>query len=76
MNVKVAGAMAAEGAKLGDIAAFCRSLTSKMGTIGLSLSPCVVPGVGPSFTLAADEMELGLGIHGEAGVRRTKVHQL
>ena len=45
-----------------------------MGTIGLSLSPCVVPGAGPSFTLAADEMELGLGIHGEAGVRRMKVH--
>ena len=43
------------------------------GTIGLSLSPCSVPGLGPSFQLGEDEMELGLGIHGEAGVRRMKV---
>ena len=46
------------------------------GTMGVSLSPCSVPGsAGPSFTLPHDEMELGLGIHGEAGVRRTKVHK-
>lgn len=43
------------------------------GTIGLSLSPCVIPGSKASFHLADDEMELGLGIHGEAGVRRVKV---
>ena len=43
------------------------------GTIGLSLSPCVIPGSKASFHLADDEMELGLGIHGEAGVRRIKV---
>ena len=50
----------------------CRVYLSP-GTIGLSLSPCSVPGSGPSFQLATDEMELGLGIHGEAGVRRMKV---
>ncbi|XP_009886034.1 PREDICTED: bifunctional ATP-dependent dihydroxyacetone kinase/FAD-AMP lyase (cyclizing) [Charadrius vociferus] len=44
-----------------------------MGTLGLSLSPCSVPGSKPTFQLADDEMELGLGIHGEAGVRRMKV---
>uniref|UniRef100_A0A8B9NGU9 Triokinase/FMN cyclase n=1 Tax=Accipiter nisus TaxID=211598 RepID=A0A8B9NGU9_9AVES len=43
------------------------------GTLGLSLSPCSVPGSKPTFRLADDEMELGLGIHGEAGVRRMKV---
>ncbi|EOA94007.1 Dihydroxyacetone kinase, partial [Anas platyrhynchos] len=43
------------------------------GTLGLSLSPCSVPGSKPTFQLADDEMELGLGIHGEAGVRRMKV---
>ena len=54
---------------------FCASICTIFlpGTIGLSLSPCSVPGRGPSFTLQADEMELGLGIHGEAGVRRMKV---
>ena len=45
-----------------------------LGTIGLSLSPCVIPGSKASFSLASDEMELGLGIHGEAGVRRVKVN--
>ena len=41
--------------------------------MSVSLSPCSVPGHKPSFHLAEDEMELGLGIHGEAGVQRTKV---
>ena len=45
-----------------------------LGTIGLSLGPCIVPGRSqPSFTLAQDEMELGLGVHGEAGVKRVKI---
>ncbi|XP_060070600.1 triokinase/FMN cyclase-like isoform X4 [Ylistrum balloti] len=43
------------------------------GTIGLSLTPCSIPGSGPSFHIADDEMELGLGVHGEAGVKRTKL---
>ena len=41
--------------------------------MGVSLSPCSVPGSKPSFHLEEDEMELGLGIHGEAGAERTKV---
>ena len=45
-----------------------------LGTIGLSLGPCIVPGrTTSSFVLGDDEMELGLGVHGEAGVRRIKV---
>ncbi|XP_069118569.1 triokinase/FMN cyclase-like isoform X4 [Argopecten irradians] len=43
------------------------------GTIGLSLTPCSIPGSGSSFQIADDEMELGLGVHGEAGVKRTKL---
>jgi len=44
------------------------------GTIGLALKPCSTPGsAGPLFTIAEDEMELGLGLHGEAGVKRIKV---
>ena len=44
-----------------------------MGTVGLSMGPCSLPGQAPSFQLGAQEMELGLGIHGEAGVKRLKV---
>ena len=41
--------------------------------MSVSLSPCSVPGHKPSFQLGENEMELGLGIHGEAGVERTNV---
>uniref|UniRef100_A0AAQ5XME5 Triokinase/FMN cyclase n=1 Tax=Amphiprion ocellaris TaxID=80972 RepID=A0AAQ5XME5_AMPOC len=43
------------------------------GTLGVSLSPCSVPGCLPSFELPPGDMELGLGIHGEPGIRRSKV---
>ncbi|XP_040528462.1 triokinase/FMN cyclase [Gallus gallus] len=70
---KVAGAMAEAGASLDEIVTRVSAVTKAMGTLGLSLSPCSVPGSKPTFQLASDEMELGLGIHGEAGVRRMKV---
>ena len=42
-------------------------------TLGVAISPCTVPGADkPSFTLGEDEMEIGMGIHGEAGIRREK----
>ncbi|NWX94439.1 TKFC cyclase, partial [Nothoprocta pentlandii] len=69
----VAGALAEEGASLEEIVKVVSAATKAMGTLGLSLSPCSVPGSQPTFQLAHDEMELGLGIHGEAGVRRMKV---
>ncbi|KAH9509117.1 hypothetical protein Btru_049098 [Bulinus truncatus] len=70
---KIAGAMSEQGKSLETIASSLNLIKEKMGTIGLSLSPCSVPGSGPSFSLRPDEMELGLGVHGEAGVRRMKV---
>uniref|UniRef100_A0A8C3K191 Triokinase/FMN cyclase n=1 Tax=Calidris pygmaea TaxID=425635 RepID=A0A8C3K191_9CHAR len=70
---KVAGALAEAGASLDEIVEKVSAATKAMGTLGLSLSPCSVPGSKPTFHLADDEMELGLGIHGEAGVRRMKV---
>jgi len=43
-------------------------------TMGVALSPCIIPEVGkPSFTIDDDEMEIGMGIHGEPGVRRGKL---
>ncbi|XP_053305649.1 triokinase/FMN cyclase isoform X2 [Spea bombifrons] len=70
---KIAGALAEEGKSLPEILRTVTLAASRMGTLGVSLSPCSVPGSGPTFQLAADELELGLGIHGEAGVRRDKM---
>ncbi|XP_067681393.1 triokinase/FMN cyclase-like [Haliotis asinina] len=70
---KIAGALAEEGKTLPEIVTIARDTATKMGTIGVCLSPCSVPGSGPSFCIQDDEMELGLGIHGEAGVKRTKL---
>ena len=47
-----------------------------IATIGVSLSPCTIPGRGPSFLLKDNEMELGLGIHGEAGIKRSEVDNI
>ena len=73
--LKIAGAMSEQGKSLDEILNMLNNKVSpNLGTIGLSLGPCIVPGrTQPSFTLEDDEMELGLGIHGEAGVRRVKM---
>ncbi|CAO2584698.1 Triokinase/FMN cyclase [Lemmus lemmus] len=70
---KVAGALAEEGMGLEEIAKRVSLVAKAMGTLGVSLSSCSVPGSKPTFELAADEVELGLGIHGEAGVQRVKM---
>jgi triose/dihydroxyacetone kinase / FAD-AMP lyase (cyclizing) len=47
---------------------------AQMGTMGIALGPCTVPAAGqPGFDLGADEIELGLGIHGEPGIRRARL---
>ncbi|XP_071951208.1 triokinase/FMN cyclase-like isoform X2 [Antedon mediterranea] len=73
--MKIVGALAEEGRSLEEIAAIGTETINAVGTIGVSLSPCHVPGSGATFTLGEDEMELGLGVHGEAGVKRMKVMQ-
>ncbi|XP_062614751.1 triokinase/FMN cyclase-like [Saccostrea cucullata] len=70
---KICGALAEEGKSLEEIHQVASNAARNMGTIGVSLTPCSLPGAGPSFELKSDEMELGLGIHGEAGVKRTKL---
>ncbi|XP_077177242.1 triokinase/FMN cyclase isoform X1 [Paroedura picta] len=70
---KVAGALAEEGVGMNEIVRKVTAVAVAMGTLGVSLSPCSVPGSRPTFQLAEDEFELGLGIHGEAGVRRMKI---
>jgi dihydroxyacetone kinase len=69
---KLAGAAAAEGKSLADVAAMGRAAVESLATIGVSFSAGTSPAVGkPSFELGEREMELGLGIHGEPGVKRT-----
>ncbi|GAQ78019.1 hypothetical protein KFL_000060860 [Klebsormidium nitens] len=64
---KVAGAAAAEGKSLGDVLAEAQSVAGAVGTMGVALMVCTLPGATPSDRLGAGKMELGLGIHGEPG---------
>ena len=68
---KVAGAAAAAGLPLADVAREARAAAAATASMGVALGACTVPAAGvPGFALADDEMELGLGIHGEPGVSR------
>jgi dihydroxyacetone kinase len=71
---KIAGAAAAAGRGLAEVAALARAAAADLGTMGVALGACTVPAVGrPGFELGATEIELGLGIHGEQGVERTEL---
>ena len=73
---KVAGAAAAAGLPLRQVAQEARTAAAALGTMGVALGPCTVPAAGrPGFTLGDDEVELGLGIHGERGVERTTLRR-
>ena len=68
---KVAGAMAAAGKTVTEVARAARAAAASLGTMGVALGACTVPAVGkPGFALGDGEIELGLGIHGEKGVTR------
>jgi triose/dihydroxyacetone kinase / FAD-AMP lyase (cyclizing) len=69
---KVAGAAAQQGLSLDRVAAAARAAAADLGSMGVALDGCTIPGAEKSgFTLADNEIELGLGIHGEKGVERT-----
>lgn len=71
---KAAGASAEEGASLAAVTAAARLSVARTRTIGVALAPCQVPGADrPTFALAEDEIELGMGIHGEPGIWRDKL---
>jgi len=68
---KIAGAKADTGADLDAVTATAQRAVDACRTVGVALTPCIVPAAGrPTFTLGEDEMEIGMGIHGEPGVRR------
>lgn len=71
---KCAGAAAAEGLALDEVKRVALKACANARTMGVALTSCTVPRVGhPSFDIAQDEMEIGMGIHGEPGIRRGKL---
>lgn len=71
---KTAAAKAEEGASLAVVTEIAQRTVDATRTIGVALSPCLVPGAAqPSFTIGEDEIEMGIGIHGEPGIWRDKL---
>ncbi len=71
---KIAGAAAEERRPLADVAAVARKVDEFGRSMGMALTSCTVPAAGkPTFDLPEDEMEIGIGIHGEPGRERMKV---
>lgn len=71
---KCAGAKAAAGGDLDAVAEVAQKVIDNVRSMGMAMTPCVLPGVGkPGFTLGEDEIEVGMGIHGEPGVTRTNM---
>jgi phosphoenolpyruvate---glycerone phosphotransferase subunit DhaK len=71
---KIAGARADQGGTLDEVEAVTRAALANIRSMGVALSPCTVPAAGrPTFTIGDDEMEIGMGIHGEPGVKREKL---
>lgn len=68
---KIAGAMAETGASLEEVKAVAQKAIDNVRTMGVAINPSTIPSAGkPGFELADDEMEVGIGIHGEPGVYR------
>ena len=68
---KIAGAKAEEGASLDEVQAVAQKVIDNVRTMGMAIQPCTVPASGkPGFELTDQEMEVGIGIHGEPGTHR------
>ena len=71
---KVAGGFAETGASLNDVLKVANEVNNNVRTLGVALSPCILPEAGkPTFELGEDEIEIGMGIHGEPGISREKL---
>lgn len=68
---KIAGAKAEQGASLAEVKAVAQKVIDNVRTMGMAITPCTVPAAGkPGFELSDQEMEIGIGIHGEPGTHR------
>jgi phosphoenolpyruvate---glycerone phosphotransferase subunit DhaK len=71
---KIAGSLAQTGASLEEVAAVAKKVVDNMSSMGMALTPCTVPAAGkPGFILGENEMEIGMGIHGEPGIERSDI---
>jgi len=71
---KIVGAAAEDGADLATITALCQKVQDNVRSMGMALTSCTVPAAGkPTFDIGEDEMEIGVGIHGEPGRTRMKI---
>jgi len=71
---KIAGAMAETGASLEEVTRVAQDTIDNVRTMGVAITPCIVPAAGiPGFQIAEDELEMGIGIHGEPGVNTQKM---
>ncbi|MBU9712632.1 dihydroxyacetone kinase subunit DhaK [Evansella tamaricis] len=71
---KIAGALAEQGASLEEVEAVANKVIKYVKSMGMALTPCIVPAAGePGFQLGDEEMEIGMGIHGEPGIEKTKI---
>ena len=71
---KIAGAIAETGASLDDVSKIATEANSNIRTLGAAVSPCILPEAGkPTFEIGDDEIEIGMGIHGEPGIKREKL---
>lgn len=71
---KIAGAMAESGANLEAVQAVAQKVIENVRTMGTAIEPCMVPAAGkPGFELSDEEMEIGIGIHGEPGTHREAI---
>jgi len=71
---KAAGAIAEEGADIDEVKRIAEKASANVRTMGVALSPCIIPEVGKAtFTLRENEMEIGMGIHGEPGISRSRL---
>ncbi len=71
---KICGAAAEQGRSLAEVAELCRRVNGSARSMGMALTACTTPASGePSFELPDDEMEIGIGIHGEPGRYREKL---
>jgi phosphoenolpyruvate---glycerone phosphotransferase subunit DhaK len=71
---KICGAAAEEKRPLAEVAELCRKVNANGRSMGMALTSCIVPSAGkPTFDLPDDEMEIGIGIHGEPGRERVKL---
>jgi phosphoenolpyruvate---glycerone phosphotransferase subunit DhaK len=71
---KIVGAAAEEGQDLAAITALCQRVQDNVRSMGMALTSCTVPAAGkPTFEIGDDEMEIGIGIHGEPGRERRKL---